>query len=274
MSSLHVAALVAYDGTDYCGFQYQRNQPSIQGTLENGLHSLTGAHCRVIGSGRTDTGVHASGQVVSTQVPWRHSLFDLHRAWNAHLPPAIVVRRVAEVPEEFHARFSARRRTYCYAVYHNGDSRERQTTRHFPLTDRFFLYEKYALDLEQMRRAAQYLLGEHDFITFGRPPQGNNSVRTLFALDIRKEATVQGILGQSHHSGHFIIFTVTANAFLRQMVRNLVGGLLEVGRGFREAEDIERILMARDRSQCPPPAPAHGLTLQHVVYPDYPGLFS
>lgn len=270
-TKIKVAAVVAYDGTNYFGFQYQTNRPTIQGTLEEGLAKVVQSPCRVTGSGRTDTGVHASGQVVSALVPWRHTSAALLRAWNAHLPPDIVVRHLCQVPDEFHPRFSARSRTYLYTVYQSETDQERNLVRRSPLTDRFALLQQGHLDVAKMHRAGQHLVGEHDFITFGRPPQGNNSVRTVQELRIQEYVAPFYINGLG---GKHIVFTITANAFLRQMVRNVVGTLIEVGRNRWKPEDVLQALQARDRSRCAPPAPPAGLVLQHVGYPEYPDLFT
>lgn len=267
---VNIAALVAYDGTNYSGFQYQTNQSTIQGMLENGITEIVKTSCRVTGAGRTDAGVHASGQVVSVRVPWRHSCESLLQAWNAYLPQDIVVRQLCIVPERFHPRFSARSRTYSYTVYQSQVDSERRLTRRSPLTDRFATLEKRQLDIVKMARAGQHLLGEHDFATFGKPPQGDNTVRTVLQLNVQEHVPA---INMSGLSGKYIVFTITANAFLRQMVRNIVGTLLEVGRNRWSPEQVKVALQACDRSKCAPPAPPAGLILQRVQYPEYPNLF-
>ncbi|MCB0186972.1 MAG: tRNA pseudouridine synthase A, partial [Caldilineaceae bacterium] len=138
----YIAARVAYDGTAFHGFQMQRAAPTIQATLEAALHTCTGSMARVVGSGRTDTGVHARGQVVATRVSWKHEIVSLQRAWNANLPGAIAVRDVVAAPDAFHPRFSAERRTYRYTVFDGGEDvmATLQSPRTSPLTDRFALY--------------------------------------------------------------------------------------------------------------------------------------
>lgn len=266
----NIAAVVAYDGTEYFGFQYQVNRPTVQGALEEALVKVIKVPRRVTGSGRTDTGVHASGQVVGVQVPWKHSDSALLRAWNAHLPKDIVLRQICTVPSDFHPRFSARSRTYSYTVYQSNGGGEGSLITRSPLTDRFAFLEQGQLNVVNMQQAGQHLLGEHNFITFGRPPQGNNAVRRVVQVDVQERADLMHIPGLH---GKYIIFTITANAFLRQMVRNIVGALLEVGRNRWEPEDVKLALVACDRSRCAPPAAPEGLILQDVVYPDYPGIF-
>ena len=263
---LYVAALVAYDGTDFHGFQLQPNAPTVQAALETALQLCTGEKCRVVGSGRTDTGVHANGQVVAVQVPWRHSLSDLQRAWNAHLPAAIAVRRVRLAPARFHPRFSALHRTYRYTLFDQPSaSAEGPLPRHLPLVERFALYVRQELDWEAMNVAAQYLVGEHDFATFGHPPQGEQTVRQLYHAEW--QVVQANLLPFDDYVGRQLVFTVTANAFLRQMVRNLVGTLLAVGSKQWTPDAVRVALEAKDRRHCKPPVPPHGLVLEKVFYP-------
>ncbi|MFN8495430.1 MAG: tRNA pseudouridine(38-40) synthase TruA [Caldilineaceae bacterium] len=269
--SIHVCGLLAYDGTGYHGFQYQVGVPTIQGTLETALGAFAQGGSRVLGSGRTDSGVHASGQVISVQVRWRHTVEDLQRAWNAHLPGDITLRNLQAAPAEFHPRFSAVSRTYRYTVYCYAGSKQSVAPRRSPLTDRFALYETRTLNLTAMQQAAAYLVGEHDFATFGQPPQGESTIRRLYQAEW--QAVETNVPALNAYPGQCLVFTVTANAFLRQMVRNLVGALLEVGLGNWTPEDVQLALAARKRSCCAPPAPAHGLVLEKVEYPKHLGLF-
>lgn len=263
---LYVAALVAYDGTDFHGFQLQPNVPTVQAALEVALQACSGEACRIVGSGRTDTGVHANGQAVAVHVPWRHSLRDLQRAWNAHLPPSVTVRRLRLAPGCFHPRFSALHRTYRYTVFDQPDVRiEEPLPRHSPLIERFALYVRQELDWNAMNVGAQYLVGEHDFATFGQPPQGEQTVRYLYHAEW--QAVQANLPLFDSYAGRQLVFTVTANAFLRQMVRNLVGTLLAVGSGQWSPDAVQAALHAKDRRRCAPPAPPHGLVLEKVLYP-------
>lgn len=262
-SLIHVCGLVAYDGTDYHGFQLQLGVPTIQGALEAALQTVTGVQVRVTGSGRTDRGVHARGQVIDMQVPWSHSVQSLQRALNANLPSAIAVRHLQPAPTGFHPRFSALRRTYRYTVYDRALITDGAAPRYSPLTDRFALYVPQVLDVSAMQAGVEYLLGEHDFATFGQP-QGESTIRHLFVAEWQVvESTLAPI---SHYPGRCLVFTVCANAFLRQMVRNLVGVSLAVGRGEWAPEDVKSALAARERSCCTRPAPANGLVLESVSY--------
>lgn len=263
-----ICALVAYDGTDYAGFQVQVEQATIQGALEEGLMAVTGQLCRVTGSGRTDRGVHASGQVVAVDLPWRHSLQALEQAWNHYLPDQILVGRLRERPEGFHPRFSASRRTYRYSLYE--PVAEAYRLRRHPLLDRFALVIDTPLDLEAMNLACGALIGTWDFSTFGTPPQGENSVREIFECGWRR--TELGFAVQ-FPSVKRLDLVVTGNAFLKRMVRNLVGSLLKVGQGLWDCEDFSAALLARDRQRSAPPVAPQGLVLERVEYKGFPNLF-
>lgn len=265
-----VCALVAYDGTDFSGFQVQANAPSIQGALEAGLERLTGHFCRIHGSGRTDTGVHAHGQVIGVTVPWKHSLDVLCQGWNRYLPEAIVVRKVVASPAGFHPRFSATTRTYRYTVYHPAAG-ALENVRRFPLFERFALVEKSSLDVEAMNQAAALLVGTHDFATFGQPTQGESTVRRIEELHWIAEAG--SLVRLDSPQLQRLVLTATANGFLRRMVRNLTGTLLEVGRGTWQLADVSAALAAVERSRCAAPVPPNGLVLERVDYSEYPHLF-
>ena len=261
----YVSALVAYDGSAYRGFQYQANAASIQCELEAALDQVAERRGRVAGAGRTDAGVHASGQVIAVQVHWQHDLAALQRAWNVHLPAAITVRRLVEVPDEFHPRRSALSRTYRYTVRQGGGEGPVRAPRRSPLTDQFALYVVRPLDAQAMQQAAQVLVGSHDFATFGQPPQGESTRRTVYTAEWRVVREDLPPLGD--YPGPKLVFTVTANAFLRQMVRCFVASLLTVGRGQWSVEDLAEALAAADRSRSAPPAPPQGLVLEKVTYP-------
>jgi tRNA pseudouridine38-40 synthase len=242
---LYLKALVEYDGTDFFGFQWQSDCRTVQGELEKALEAVTQERTRVVGAGRTDAGVHAVGQVVAFRVHWRHSLADLERAWNALLPEDVAVRQVEPVPEEFHPRFSARSRRYRYTIW-NGRGRS-------PLHRRYAWVYSVPLDEGVLNQAAQFLLGEHDFAAFGEPPQGENSVRHVYRAHWTR-------------CGDLLWFDIEANAFLKRMVRHLVGTLVHVGRGEAPPEWVREVLESRDRARCAPPAPPWGLCLMEVLY--------
>ncbi len=238
-------AIVAYDGTDFQGFQVQTSDRTVQGTLEAALTKIAKYPIRVIGAGRTDAGVHAVGQVISFKLPWRHTLDDLSKALNVNLPPEVVIAQLTKVAGNFHPRFDALSRQYRYTVLNQ------------PVRDVF--KRRYAtlvsgpIDVALMQQASLYLLGRHDFTSFGRPPQGDNAVRMVTQASWSTNGTE-------------IIFEITANAFLYRMVRNIVGTLLQVGLRQLEGDKIKNILLAKDRSQAGVPASPNGLCLMSVNY--------
>jgi tRNA pseudouridine38-40 synthase len=208
--------------------------------------------------------------VIAAQVPWRHQVEDLQRAWNAHLPKSIALHRLQLAPAGFHPRFSAIARTYRYTVYESSAAGDLSAPRHSPLTDRFALYVTRRLDLAAMREASGYLVGEHDFATFGQPPKGENTIRRV---DLAEWQVVDTDLPPlNEYPGRCLVFTIQANAFLTQMVRNLVGSLLAVGLGNWLPADMQAALASCDRSQSAPPVAATGLVLEQVQYPEQLGL--
>jgi len=240
-----VKAVIEYDGTDFLGFQRQARGATIQGALEEALEVVTRRSISVLGAGRTDAGVHAEGQVVAFDVAWQHPLDDLRNALNALLPRSIVVREVEAVPRGFHPRFDAVSREYRYRVL----GRPIRS----PLEERFTYHVPPPLDVGRMNEAARHLVGTHDFASFGRPTQGDVTVRDVHAA-------------AWHREGDLAVFEIEANAFLRGMVRSIVGTLLDVGRGKTEPFAVEGILLARDRGHAGTTAPAQGLCLVRVNY--------
>lgn len=238
-------AIIEYDGTAYCGFQKQLTGPSIQQELEHAIRLISGEETTVIGAGRTDSGVHATGQVVAFDLEWPHGPKTLWRALNANLPADIAAVRLSETKEDFHPRFDAIKRTYNYYIY-NEPVRS-------PLYRRTSWHVSQQLDIGRMNLAASAIVGEHDFATFGRPPQGNNSVRQVFQAEWNRNESL-------------LIFTIEANAFLYRMVRSLVGCLKAVGEGTWTVERFIATLNARDRDWAAQTAPPHALFLTSVIY--------
>lgn len=242
---------LSYEGTEYHGFGVQPNCRTVQEVLEEALARSLGERVRVAVAGRTDAGVHASGQVVSFQTQGRLAAPELLRAANAHLPDDVQIYRAAEVPPTFDARRSARRRHYRYLLW----SAPRQSLwwRRWAwhLTDR--------PDVSAMQAAAEQLVGTHDFASFlghrSQEPAGRTTVRL-----VERAAW--------WHEGNLIGFEITANAFLRHMVRGIVGTLIEVGRGRLEPAQFGNVLEAADRRRAGVNAPSHGLILTGVDYPD------
>lgn len=260
-----ICALVAYDGTDFHGFQSQANATTVQDALEHALDQFCHRVGRIAGAGRTDAGVHANGQVIRASVGWAHRVADLERAWNARLPATLSVRFVREAPSGFHPRFDAISRTYRYTVQWYRAPDGFPAPRSSPLTNRFALLETGSLAVAAMNEAAEYLIGVHDFATFGQPPQGESTERHVLAA-IWQISEISP-LPLDTFPGMQLVFTITANAFLRQMVRNLVGTLLSVGRGELSPNALKEALAARDRSRSAPPSAPQGLVLERVTYP-------
>jgi len=241
-------AVLAYDGTDYFGFQRQAtNTPTIQGAVEQTLLQITRQSITVTGAGRTDSGVHATGQVITFDAEWRHRPDDLWRALNATLPESIAVTSLCEAEPDFHPRFDANSRVYEYSFY---TSPVRQ-----PVLNRFawHVFRHEPLDVAAMRAAAGLLVGWHDFATFGQPPQGDNTVREV------KQSGIE-ISG-----GPLIRYRIEANAFLYRMVRRVVGALVRVGSGKVSLNEFETAFRAADGIWPNEPAPAHGLCLVKVT---------
>jgi tRNA pseudouridine38-40 synthase len=242
---MRVRAVVAYDGTDYGGFQRQANAPTVQAALETALAQVTQEAITVLAAGRTDAGVHAAGQVIAFDTAWRHGLGDLQRALNAVLPDDVAVLKVEETAADFHPRYDARSRWYRYTLY-NAPVR-------WPLARRYSLHVATPLDVAAMQQAAQALVGEHDFATFGRSWQGRSTVRGVLMAEWSGKPTR-------------LIFDVEANAFLHRMVRSIVGTLLTVGRGGMSVERFGAVLASCDPNQAGPTAPPYGLCLMEVKY--------
>ena len=241
----YVRATVAYDGTDFLGFQWQAQGRTVQAVLETALEQVSQAPSRVVGSGRTDTGVHAAGQVIGFWTAWRHSFADLQRALNAVLPGDVAVLAIGSADPTWHPRFSAIRRYYRYTVLN-------QPWRS-PLDRRYTHLVTQPLNLEAMQTAAGLLVGVHDFASFGQPTQGDSTVRAVFSAEWQRD-------GSRFH------FDVIGSGFLRGMVRCLTGTLLQVGAGLWESDRVAALLAAQNRALAPPPAPACGLCLMQVDY--------
>jgi len=241
--------VIEYDGTDFCGFQYQPTLRTIAGEIEKALSRLFVMPIKVTCAGRTDSGVHASGQVISFHA---HDTFPIEKlaiALNSSLPHDLTARDASRVDPSFSARFTAIERRYVYrAINRSAPS---------AVLRRFVHHEYRKIDDDRMRAAAAHLIGEHDFISFcGVLPEKGGTVR-----DIREIAIVR--------TGERIDFHVKGLSFLHRMVRNVVGTLLDVGAGKNEPDDVIAMLAARDRRAAGATAPAHGLTLVNVLYPGW-----
>lgn len=229
------------------GFQRQAAGRTVQGELEQALERVGAPGVTVLGAGRTDSGVHASGQVTAFDLEWAHGAEALGRALNANLPADIAVQSIAACAPDFHPRFRARGRRYRYTIY----SRPARS----PLAARYAWHVWPAPDLAAMQAASLALTGRHDFAAFGSDPDaGNNTVRTIARAE------------WSAAPGGWCYFDIQAEAFLYRMVRSLVGALKRVGQGDMSAAEFEALLASGDRARCPVIAPPQGLCLVEVLY--------
>lgn len=243
-----VRMVVAYDGTNYCGWQVQPNGITIEEVLNQQLSNLLGEEIVVTGASRTDSGVHSLGNVAIFDTNTRMPADKIAFALNQCLPEDIVVQGSMEVPLDWHPRYQESRKTYEYRIMNRTF---RMPTRRL---DTYFYH--HPLDVDKMKEAASYLAGEHDFKSFcAVGAQVKSTVRTIYACDVEKENDI-------------ITIRVTGNGFLYNMVRIIAGTLIRVGGGDIEPDKIPEILEARDRNASGPTAPAHGLTMMGIEYLD------
>ena len=243
---------IAYDGTDFHGWQVQTNKPTIQGEISNILGRLTQERVQLYGAGRTDAGVHALGQVASFKTLSGLSAQEFQRALNALLPPSIRIVGADEVGPTFHARWSARGKIYRYRIY-----RGKVVP---PMIWRYVLHYPFPLDEEAMCDGAARFVGKHDFASFAASTgsedddQERSTEREVFSSELG------GVDGEE------LVFTVSGRSFLRYMVRKMVGTLLDIGRGKLAPDDIERLFELKDRSKSGPTVPAQGLVMVEVKH--------
>ena len=244
--------LIQYDGTDFHGWQVQENDRTIQGELERVIGTLEDAPVAVVGSGRTDAGVHAEGQVANVNLTRTFTPGKLRAAINGNLWRDIRILQVEKADDDFHARFSATRKTYIYRIL-NAPVMS-------PFWRRFAHHEMRPLDIARMTEASRKLLGEHDFTAFASAKSdGESRVRNI--LDCSLDS-----VWDSRARSSILEFRITANGFLRYMVRSIVGTLIEVGHGAKDSDTIHTAVVTGDRSLAGKTAPANGLSLFQVDY--------
>jgi tRNA pseudouridine38-40 synthase len=242
-----LAFKVEYDGTDFHGWQFQPDtDATIQGELQRAIKAFLGLEAQVDGASRTDAGVHAQDQLAACTVAHPVGVSGFPKGVNRRLPNSIAISSAFEVPLDFAPRFANEGKVYCYRLYQSRDRR--------PILDRFAWRIPWNLDRGAMEQAAGQLIGEHDFTSFAASDGGHKSaIRSLESIKILDE------------TDEMLILRFQGRGFLKQMVRNLVGTLVDVGRGHREPMSTQEILEARDRSQAGPTAPANGLTLEKMI---------
>jgi len=261
--------VIAYDGTDFHGWQRQPSAPTVQGCLEETLARITAAEVKLYGSGRTDAGVHAAGQVANFSTECRIPGENLQKALNDLLPPSVRIKKVSEVAEGFHARYQARAKTYRYRIL--------RAPVCSPFFWRFVDHYPYPLDRRCMAEAARLLEGEHDFTSFAAAsgdedddlPGTGHAPASPQSLPKRDPSMVRTIFSSRwlwRARMRLLTYEVRGDGFLHHMVRNIAGTLIEVGRGKLAPADVLRILDARDRILAGPTAPARGLCLMKVEY--------
>ncbi|HOW58182.1 MAG TPA: tRNA pseudouridine(38-40) synthase TruA [Candidatus Omnitrophota bacterium] len=245
----NIKLVLEYDGSTFFGFQRQPSQPTVQEALEKALSSFFDRKIKIAAaSGRTDTGVHAEGQVVNFKTTSGRNIRQIQKGLNALLPAPVVVKEIKEVPLDFHARYNVKSKVYEYRIW-NHPCRS-------PLLAKRVFHVPYSLNVAWMRQAAKYFLGKRDFRSFtsiSAMKKERSCVRTIRQFRIKKQ-------------GHLLIFHVEADGFLYHMIRNMVGTLMEVGRSKRKPEEIKAILQSKDRRLAGMTAPSKGLTLLRVTY--------
>ena len=251
---------LSYDGSAFCGWQIQNNATSVQGTVESALSTLLGQNIQITGAGRTDTGVNAINYIAHFEMPAEISVDaeQLCYKLNAMLPRAVTVHEVSATDEQFHARFDARSREYHYFIHFRKD----------PFCEKFSYRMRYHLDMELMNKAAEHLLGEHDFSCFEKVG-GNNttSICTITeAVWTTYRPTHVELMGSPCTEGDYIVFRIKANRFLRNMVRAIVGSLIEVGRGKKDPSWIQELIQSGTRSDAGQSVPGNALFFTRAEY--------
>jgi tRNA pseudouridine38-40 synthase len=242
----NIKLVLAFDGTSYHGWQIQKNQGTVQGELRDAIREITGEPTCPVGSGRTDAGTHARGYVASFATVSTIAAPNLVRALNSRLPPDIRILSAREVPADFHARRSARSKVYRYQIYRGAVMP--------PHLAREFFHYPYPIDTERMEQAAAVFVGTHDFASFAaKGGERENTVRRIYGCRLKS-------------TGLRLALTVEGDGFLHHMIRNMVGTLLELGRGQMTLPAFKTLFDRRDRTQAGFTAPAHGLILLKVCY--------
>lgn len=242
----NICLTVAYDGTNYHGWQVQPNAMTVQEMLQTAVERILDHEVKIVAGARTDRGVHAMGQVINFQTEKGIALEGLAKGLNSLLPPDIRIRQARDVDESFHARYSARSKTYVYCILND--------TFNSPFLVRYALHVPYSLDLSSMRQTIKVIKGEHDFSAFKKKDE--------FYKNPVREVKRAGLATR----GRIVYVVIEATGFLRYMVRNIVGTLLLIGEGKIGQDEFKAILASGERERAGPTAPAHGLFLREIKY--------
>jgi tRNA pseudouridine38-40 synthase len=252
---------IAYDGTDFSGWQAQPGQSTVQGVLMDVLEKLTQRRLTIYAAGRTDAGVHAAGQVINFKTQSLLNTEEFQRAFNALLPPSIRVNAAEEVSPDFHSRWDAVAKTYRYRIF-----RGRVVP---PFLWKYVQHDPYEMNFDAMAEAARHFVGEHDFTSFAastgseEDDRERTTVRTIYRSELLRSPN-----SNPHNSAEEWVYVVCGKSFMRHMVRKIVGTLVDVGRGRLVAADLPELIALRDRSKSGATMPPHGLCLESVEYPD------
>jgi tRNA pseudouridine38-40 synthase len=241
----NIKLIIEYDGTNYVGWQQQKNGITIHGVLTKAIERVVNEEATLQGSGRTDAGTHAVGQVANFKTKSDIPVYNLVQAINTYLPKDIVVKSAEKVPEDFHSRYSAKSKTYCYTIL-NSEIRD-------AVGRDYCLHYSTPLNVDKMQRASKALMGKHDFSAFKSKSDVISSVRTIMKMEIKE-------------NGKYLTFTVEADGFLYKMVRSIVGTLLEVGKGKMKITEFKQIVKSGIRARAGNTVAASGLCLLEVKY--------
>jgi tRNA pseudouridine38-40 synthase len=251
---------LSYDGSAFCGWQIQNNARTVQGEIEKAASTLLGVSVQVTGAGRTDTGVNAINYIAHIELPDEVSVEAAHLCYklNAMLPREVTIHEVSVAEDEFHARFDATSRQYHYFIHFCKD----------PFCEKYSYRMRYPLDIEKMNEAAALLLGEHDFSCFEKV--GGNNATSICNITEAGWSTYRPshieLMGYPYREGDYIVFKVTANRFLRNMVRAIVGSLIEVGRGKKDPSWITELIASGNRSDAGSSVPGNALFFSGAEY--------
>ena len=251
---------LSYDGSAFCGWQIQNNARTVQGEIEKAASTLLGVAVQVTGAGRTDTGVNAINYIAHIELPDEVSVEAAHLCYklNAMLPREVTIHEVSVAEDEFHARFDATSREYHYFIHFCKD----------PFCEKYSYRMRYPLDIEKMNEAAALLLGEHDFSCFEKV--GGNNATSICNITEAGWSTYRPshieMMGYPYREGDYIVFKVTANRFLRNMVRAIVGSLIEVGRGKKDPSWITELIASGNRSDAGSSVPGNALFFSGAEY--------